>query len=133
VLRYLKMCARSAAFDVARSKTVCVSLDDSPIEVWDRKQVPAEEYVDQDARARMWAIVNATLKTQRERVVAYLAYEHGLKSAEIQARRPDLFESVADVYRVSRNVIDRLKRNHDLIAWFTADRELSLGAGRTAP
>ncbi len=51
-------------------------------------------------------------------MLIYLKYELGLKSAEIQARRPDLFPSVGDVYRLERNILDRLRRSEALERWF---------------
>jgi hypothetical protein len=121
VLRYLKMCARSGAIDAARCRLQTVSLDDSPIERGDRDPSPAEAHADADRRARFWAIVNAVLRDDSERVVAHLVYERGLKSAEVQARHPDLFPAIGDVYRSTRNILDRLKRNRDLLAWFADD------------
>jgi hypothetical protein len=118
VMSYLKLCARSAAADEARSYRGLVSLDDSPLERADAAPILDEAAVDRDARARFWSIVNASLHDERERVLAYLSYELDLKSTEIQSKRPDLFPSVTDVYQVARNVLDRLKRNRDLQAWF---------------
>jgi hypothetical protein len=39
----------------------------------------------------------------------------------VQLRRPDLFSSVDAVYTVTRNLLDRLRRNRELRAWL--DRE----------
>jgi len=122
VLRYLKMCARSAAIDAARTRAPALSLDESPVEEADRAPVLAEAHAERDAHARFWSIVNATLRDERERILAHLMYERGLKSAEVQAKRPDLFPTAAEVYRVTRNVLDRLKRNRDLLAWIEGDR-----------
>lgn len=122
VLRYLKMCARSAAIDAVRMRGSAFSLDESPIEEPDRSPAPSEANADHDARARFWAIVNGTLRDDCERVLAHLVYECGLKPAEVQARRPDLFPSVADVYRITRNLLDRLKRNRAMRAWAADER-----------
>jgi len=122
VLRYLKMCARSAAIDAARSRAPAFSLDESPVEEADRKPVLSEAHAEREAHACFWAIVNDTLRDDRERVLAYLMYERGLRSCEVQAKRPDLFPSASEVYRVTRNLLDRLKRNRALLAWFEDDR-----------
>jgi hypothetical protein len=118
VLRYLKMCTWSAAADEARSRRGCLSLDESPIEQVDTAPVLDESSAARDASGRFWAIVNANLKDDRERLLAYMAYELGLKSAEIQAQRPDLFASVTVVYQVARNLLDRLRRDRELQRWF---------------
>jgi hypothetical protein len=119
ILRYLKMCARSATIDAARAQLQTVSLDLSPVEEADRDPSPADAHADADRRGRFWAIVNGTLRDDSERVLAHLVYERGLKSSEVQARHSDLFPTVGDVYRVTRNVLDRLKRNRALLDWFT--------------
>lgn len=118
ILRYLKLCARSAAVDERRTRRALVSLDESPVQRADAAPALDGAFADRDALARFWAIVNASLRDDRERILTYMSYELDLKSAEIQSRRPDLFPSVTDVYQVGRNVLDRLKRNRDLQAWF---------------
>jgi hypothetical protein len=46
----------------------------------------------------------------------YLAYVQGLKPGEICQQRPHIFSSVEDVYRIKRNVLERLRRNQRLQA-----------------
>jgi hypothetical protein len=104
--------------DAARVRLQTVPLDISPVEWAHPHPAPAELHADADNRARFWAIVNDSLHDESERVLAHLVYECNLKSAEVQARRPDLFPTVGDVYRITRNVLDRLKRNRALLAWF---------------
>jgi hypothetical protein len=41
----------------------------------------------------------------------------GLTSAEVQRRRPDLFPAVGEVYRVTRNLLDRLRRSPEMARW----------------
>jgi hypothetical protein len=120
-LRYLKMCSRSAALDALRSRISSISLDESPVDHPGADPAPAEANAHRDVQTRFWSIINASLRDERERVILYFTYELGLKSAQIQAKRPDLFPSVADVYRVTRNVLDRLKRNRALQAWYAQD------------
>jgi hypothetical protein len=117
VLCYLKMCARSAAMDAVQWRTRLQSLDAAPIERSDGRPTPAEAEADRDARTRFWAIVNASLRDERERVLAHLNYEVGLRPCEILAQRPDFFHSSAEVYQVTRNIVDRLRRSRELQAW----------------
>ncbi|CAA9541297.1 MAG: hypothetical protein AVDCRST_MAG88-32, partial [uncultured Thermomicrobiales bacterium] len=37
-----------------------------------------------------------------------------LKPSEVHARYPDRFASVADVYRIKRNLLDRLRRSPEI-------------------
>ena len=121
VLSYLKLCARSAALDGIQGHKV-QSLDATVIERSDGRPAPGDEHADRDARARFWAIVNASLRDERERVLAHLNYEVGLRPCEIQARRPDYFQSSAEVYQVTRNIVDRLRRSRDLRTWIGSEQ-----------
>jgi hypothetical protein len=121
VLRYLKLCARSAVLDAAQSGARLQSLDAEARDRSDGRPTPADAQADRDARARFWAIVNANLHDSRERLLAHLGYEVGLRPCEIRARRPDLFPSSEEVYRLTRNIVDRLRRNRDLSAWLRSD------------
>lgn len=118
VLLYLKMCARSAAVDVGRARGSARSLDEAPAEIADSGRLPAEEYARKAAFAQFWAMVNEVLRDQREAILVHLTYELGLKPAEIQAQRPDLFPSIKEVYQLTRNLLDRLRRNRELREWF---------------
>jgi hypothetical protein len=52
-------------------------------------------------------------------VVAYLSFTRELKPSEIFGRHPRLYASVADVYRIKRNLIERLRRSPDVRAFLT--------------
>jgi RNA polymerase sigma factor (sigma-70 family) len=128
VQRYLKACAFSAAIDAAREQARTISLDQprltrsgdtSPLgdSLMDTTQTAEERITDEAARRSLWEIVEKHLSNEQERTFVYLKYELGLKSADIQSRRPDLFPSVNDVYRTTRNLLDRLRRSPELMAW----------------
>ena len=53
-----------------------------------------------------------------ERVLIYLAYVHGMKPSEISSQHHRLFPTVDDVYRIKRNVLERLRRNRRLQMMF---------------
>lgn len=117
VLRYLKMCARSAAIDALRAASAPLHLDELSGAPVDQTDAPAEAQVNAESRARFWQIVNAVLRNERERVLLSLMYDVGLKASEIQARRPDLFPEIGQVYRLTRNILDRLSRSVELRRW----------------
>jgi hypothetical protein len=112
LLRYLKMCAHSAVLNAARTTQAGrVSLEDAP----DSGTNSVEPVVvDGLATQALWQTVEAELQDQPERLVAYLSFVLDLKPAEIASRHPASFADPADVYRVKRNVIDRLRRNPDI-------------------
>jgi RNA polymerase sigma factor (sigma-70 family) len=115
VLRYLKLCARSAVLDAVRRRRDTTGLDPD-LAVADTDPTPDAECLDAEERAAFWQLVETHLHDERERLLLQLTYEMGLTSAEVQAHRPDLFPTVQDVYRITRNVLDRLRRSHGLIA-----------------
>ena len=61
------------------------------------------------AGQELWKAVNRELQDEPERVVAYLSFARDLKPSDIFERHPTLYAGVADVYRVKRNVIERLR------------------------
>jgi hypothetical protein len=67
------------------------------------------------------ALVNAELRDDKERIVIADKFELGLTSREIYALHADVFDGVADVYRVTRNVLERLGRR--LKDWGAGDVE----------
>jgi hypothetical protein len=118
LLKYLKLCVHSVLMDElrARHSTVVSSLDEVPADV------PAPTSSEQSAVGRLageqlWQTVLHELQDEGEQIVAYLSFARGLKPAEIYQRYPNLYASVGDVYRVKRNVIDRLRRSAEIRAF----------------
>ena len=118
VLRYLQMCAASVVVDYSRGRTRSVPLDAA--ERAEEQSAVGTEIERVDAEA-FWHMIGRHLRDERERVLVYLTYELGLKPADVQAHRPDLFPTVSDVYRMNRNVLDRLRRSRDLAAWLAQE------------
>ncbi len=119
VLGYLKTCAMSAAVDAARATAASQRwLDAGELEGPDRQPLPGDVQADRAAAAVLWQLVDARLRNDRERMLVHLTYEIGLKPAEIQARRPDLFPSTGDVYQATQTILKRLRRTPGLRAWF---------------
>ena len=56
------------------------------------------------------------LDDEAERLVVYLSFVLDLKPAAIHGRHPGRFGSMADVYRVKRNALDRLRRSPEIRA-----------------
>jgi hypothetical protein len=75
-----------------------------------------EAVADRIDAATFWQDIQAELNGEEERVLVSLIYVHGLKPGEVCAGYARLFPSVEDVYRVKRNLLARLRRNHHLRA-----------------
>jgi RNA polymerase sigma factor (sigma-70 family) len=116
VLQYLKLCARSAVLDGVRRQRALSDLGDA-LDVLDPAPTVEEQHLADEQRAVFWRLIDAHLLDQRERVLVQLTYVVGMKPAEVQAHRPDLFPTIQEVYRSTRNVLDRLRRSQRLRAW----------------
>ena len=115
VLRYLKMCAHSVLLDAVRALgpqppvplTEQAAAGGAAGGVVDAEAVAAGQVAAQE----LWRAVDAELHDEAERVVAQLCLVLDLKPREVYERHPDRFADVADVYRVKRNLLERLRRS----------------------
>jgi hypothetical protein len=65
-------------------------------------------------RTTLWEIVRSAVATPAERIALVESYVYNLPPRAIHMRHPSLFASIADVYRVKRNLLKRLQRNREL-------------------
>jgi hypothetical protein len=126
VLKYLQMCAATAVLDELRSQRATphesldrlfatrpetarepVGMADPPAPGADAEASAVERLTGQE----LWGAVAREVPDEGERTVLYCSFALGMKPSEIGERRPDLFPTVADVYRIKRNVLDRLRRS----------------------
>jgi hypothetical protein len=121
LLKYLKMCVHSVLMDELRARRVGAlrSLEEVP------PTAPADTDAEQAAvgavsRQQLWQVIVRELNDEAERRVAFLSFARDLKPADIQQRHPELYASVADVYRVKRNLLERLRRNPEVRAFVGA-------------
>jgi hypothetical protein len=124
VLRYLKMCVHSVLLDEARRRAAAPTerLDAAEADVADRFDVEADVLGRVGGRD-LWAAIERTLADDGERRVIYCSFALDMKPAEIHERQPDLFATVADVYRIKRNAIDRLRRSQEISQFLAPGRE----------
>jgi hypothetical protein len=117
LLAYLKLCAHSVLLDEVRAAHASrlSSLEEVPQELAVYHDV-ANEVVDELSRRTLWEAVMAELHGGKERVVACLSWIRWMKPVEIYASHPELFDGVAEVYRIKRNVLERLRRSERLMA-----------------
>jgi len=115
VLKYLKMCVHSVIADEVRSRQArqyeeaLESIEHEPA-----SDDPADDVVSNISAQGLWQAIQEELNGEDERVLIYLAYIHGMKLSEISSQHSRLFPSVEDVYRIKRNVLERLRRNRRL-------------------
>lgn len=124
LLRYLQMCAGSAVTDRLRRRRHDQLLD--PIERRQNEifgETPEQTVLADVERARFWAEIRGMLNDEQEELLIYSYFVLGLKPRQIHARFSTQFPDIEDVYRVKRNVLNRLRRAPGLEAWW----QVSLG------
>jgi DNA-directed RNA polymerase specialized sigma24 family protein len=112
LLGYLKMCAISTRIDRARLAQAwegMAPLEGAAAGHCGRADV-AEEAEERIDAARFWRIVQESVRDERERAVLYLSYALGLSPRQICARHAREFPTAADVYRIKRAALARLRR-----------------------
>src|SRR3989440_8326801 len=115
LLKYLKMCVHSVVADEVRarqSRQYEETLEN--IEHEPAADDPADDVVSTIAAQGLWQVIQEELNGEDERMLIYLAYVQGMKPGEISNQHRRLFPTVDDVYRIKRNVLERLRRNRRL-------------------
>ena len=111
LLRYLQMCVHGVIMDAARARRA--RTDAASIALLER--APGEGgvagIVARISGDALWAAIMAETRDEVEALVARCCFVLDLKPGEVFTRHPGLFSSVADIYRIKRNLIDRLRRD----------------------
>jgi hypothetical protein len=118
LLKYLKLCVHSVLLDEVRARRLgtLTSIEEMPDTTPGPRDAEAE-VVGELIGQQLWQVIARQLQDDAERVVVQLSFARDLKPAEIYRRYPMLYESVADVYRIKRNVMDRLRRSAEIRAF----------------
>jgi hypothetical protein len=117
-LNHLKLCVLSVVQDTARERASALLLD-KVADRSDGRRPFGETNGGETERATLRQGLDGRLLDDCERVLVHLRFELGLTPSEVQTRRPDLFPSRRDVYRVTRTTLDSLRRHHVMCAWST--------------
>jgi DNA-directed RNA polymerase specialized sigma24 family protein len=134
VLKYLMLCVSSVLLDEARARRrrQCLTLD---VELADGC-VSADHSVrviGRLARQQLWRAINRELIDDNERLVAHLYFAAGLSPREILRRHPRRFRTASDIYRVKRNMIERLRRNQTIRCLLVECSETDAWTWQTGP
>jgi hypothetical protein len=119
ILKYLKMCVHSVVADEVRARQA--RQYEETLELIEHEPAsddPADDVVANISAQGLWQVIQEELNGDDERILIYLAYVHGMKPSEISSQHRQLFPTVDDVYRIKRNVLERLRRNRRLQALF---------------
>ena len=111
-LAFLRACVNSVIIDTLRSQ----------------KEIPIPENFERvapepDESNQRWEVIKGFIPNAREQRLAYLLYYCGLKPRQIVQLLPREFNDVHEIFRLTRNIIDRLRRNKDRLRWLLGDGE----------
>jgi len=70
-----------------------------------------------DDKRELWQAIQKILTDKRELRIVFLLYNEGLKPREIIQHCPGEFSDEKEVYHLTRNALDRLRRNASIIRW----------------
>jgi DNA-directed RNA polymerase specialized sigma24 family protein len=112
MLGYLRRCVASVTADRLRAQSdrFCALTEHEPA----RQLSPEQEVLVEFNRTEVWALISTHITSSQEEIVVRESLILGLPPRTILERHPDLFEDVAEVYRIKRNLFERLRRDDDL-------------------
>jgi DNA-directed RNA polymerase specialized sigma24 family protein len=112
LLHYFRMCVNSIIIDHARNNQIrTVDLEVlADLPPGDSTSVEAL-VTDKLERHRLWKTAIALTRDEKEYVVLEYSFVYGLKPSQIYMDNSDRFESLDELYRVKRNLLNRLSRN----------------------
>ena len=112
LLRYLQTCVHSVIVDHnRRNSPQTVGLEAFTQPTGQDLASVEKTVTDQLERHRLWRMALDLMQDEKERFVLQASFAYDLKPSEIYASKPEQFESKAEVYRIKRNLISRLRRN----------------------
>lgn len=111
-LRYLRTCLHGAIVDTLRAYS-----RPKEIPLPEIKEVNEPFVTYDDESAELWEVIQSLFPNQRERRLTYLLFHCGLKPREIVQFCSQEFSDVREIYRLRRNIVERLVRNADRIRW----------------
>jgi DNA-directed RNA polymerase specialized sigma24 family protein len=117
LLRYLQMCVHSVLVDHNRAREqATVDIEDETLagEVNIQEPVTEDQAIDRVHREELWRWLNERLHDEKERRVMYGSFVLALKPRELYDEFSNVFDDVAEVYRVKQNIIARLRRDPEL-------------------
>ena len=89
---------------------------------------PDEPYgEDQSNSSEVWEFLQTILPSAHEQRLAYLLYHCGLKPREIVRFCPQEWSDVQEIYRLRRNIVERVLRHADQLRWHLNEEEENYG------
>ena len=111
-LSYLRLCLHCAIMDTLRAYARA-NVERLP----DFGHPDEPQVEDQYQEDDLWEVIRSILPSGREQRVAYLHFHCNLKPREIIRFCPGEFKNEEEIYRLKRNIVERILRNADKIRW----------------
>lgn len=119
-LAYLRACLTGAILDTLRAYS-----RPKELQVWTSSTF-VEEPEDEVEHREVWTVLLRMFPKPKEQRLLYLFFHCGLKPREIIQHCPGEFTDVQEIYRLHRNILDRLSRNADQLRWLLGDDRESI-------
>lgn len=113
-LSYLHLCLNCAVMDALRN---FARPKEAQLPDYGQADVPEPLVEDLYNENDLWETIASLLTDEKEKRVAYLHFHCNLKPREIIRFCPGEFSNESEIYRLKRNVIERLIRNKDKLLW----------------
>jgi len=113
-LSYLHLCLHCAITDTLRAYA---RPREEPIPDYGQGGNNEPSVDDLYHEGELWGIIESLLVSDKEKRVAYLHFYCNLKPREILGCCPDEFSNEKEIYRLKRNMMERILRNADKIRW----------------
>jgi len=111
-LSYLRLCLHCAIMDTLRA-FARANVERMP----DYGHPDEPQVEDSYHENELWETIKSILPGEREQRVAYLHFHCNLKPREIIRYCPGEFQCEEEIYRLKRNIMERILRNADKIRW----------------
>ena len=112
VLSYLRTCVGSVVIDRIRTQSSS-PYTLTPMIVAPQPS-PEQAVLAELNHTEIWSLINRHIMTEPERIVVYESMVLCLPPRTILQRHPGVFDDVAAIYRIKRNLFERLRRDEDL-------------------
>jgi DNA-directed RNA polymerase specialized sigma24 family protein len=113
LLAYLRTCVRATIIDHVRDQAGQLRAAQS-IAHTVVSAAPEQAVLEDMDRTEIWRLIMDMTSNLQERIIVRESLVYALPPRAIQARHPDQFADVMQVYRVKRNLINRFQRNREL-------------------
>ncbi|TMC20905.1 MAG: sigma-70 family RNA polymerase sigma factor [Chloroflexi bacterium] len=113
-LSYLHLCLHCAITDTLRTYA---RPREEPIPDYGQGGNDEPSVDDLYHEGELWEAIESVLVGEKEKRIAYLHFHCNLKPREIIRCCPNEFSNESEIYRIKRNVMERILRNADKIRW----------------